>query len=50
MEHNVVCPAICTSHDPGYQNIADVTVLCDNEVDPVPMFGSGVNPGGFVDL
>ena len=41
MEYNRVCPAVCASHGPGYQNVADITVPCDNEVNQVPMFESG---------
>ena len=50
MKHDVVSPAVCASHSPGYQDVADVTAPCDDEVDQVPVFGLGMHSCCFMDL
>ena len=46
----MVSPAVCTSHGPGYKDVTDVMAPCDDKVNQVPVFGSGMHSGGFVDL
>ena len=44
-EHDVVSPAVCASHGPGYEDVADVTALCDDKVGEVSVFGMEMHPG-----